>query len=181
MHELRRTTQRSRHAVALSIVTLGLTILIAANASADAESTCTHYASTNGGGDGLSQFSPFQIADFWSVAGPGTTLCLLDGTYRGPANMIIPPAGKSGTSSAPITIRALNDGRVFIDGQFARVPLVIEGQSYWTFQGFDAGNSTGDVISINNSGVSSTGLTFQRVCASNTNGVNNMVWGVHYT
>src|SRR5262249_6248067 len=115
MHELRRRVQRSRRAATLSIATLTLTLLIATIASADAETTtCTHYASPDGGGDGISQSSPFQIADFWSVAGPGTTLCLLDGTYQDATNMIVPPVGISGTSTAPITVRALNDGGVFI-------------------------------------------------------------------
>jgi hypothetical protein len=40
-------------------------------------------------------------------------LCLLDGTYTGG---ITPPNTFAGTASQPITIRALNDGKVLIDG-----------------------------------------------------------------
>jgi hypothetical protein len=78
-----------------------------------AQAPCTHYASPSGSGNGLSQGSPFQIAKFWSVATPGKVLCLLDGTYTGG---ITPPDTFAGTASQPITIRALNEGEVLIDG-----------------------------------------------------------------
>lgn len=119
------------------------------SALAAADSTpCDYYASPNGGGDGLSSSRPFRIQDFWEKAAAGKTLCLLDGTYQGAANMITPPAGKSGTSTAPITVRALNDGRVVIDGQFARHVFLLTGNSYWIFQGFDIGNSVATVLEV---------------------------------
>ena len=78
---------------------------------------CDYYASPNGAGNGRSEKSPFRIADFWTVARPGATLCLLDGTYRHTDSMITPGAsGKSGRSGIPITVKALNDGAVTIDG-----------------------------------------------------------------
>jgi hypothetical protein len=80
------------------------------NNQAHAQSPCTYYASPTGNGNGLSQSSPFKIADFWSKASPGKTLCLLDGTYRGSDSMIDPPDGLSGTAGNPITVRALNEG-----------------------------------------------------------------------
>src|SRR5262249_52248503 len=92
-------------------------------ATAAVSTPCDYYASPNGGGDGLTSSSPFRIQDFWAKAAPGKTLCLLDGTYQGGASMIVPPVGKSGASGAPITVRALNDGGVFIDGQFVREPF----------------------------------------------------------
>src|SRR3989344_2390269 len=70
--------------------------------------SCTHYASPTGGGNGLSQSSPFQIANFWSQASPGKTLCLLDGTYTGANSMITPPENLNGTASAKITLKVLN-------------------------------------------------------------------------
>jgi Chondroitinase B len=150
--------------------------------TAAASTPCDYYASPNGGGDGLTSSRPFRIQDFWAKAAPGKTLCLLDGIYQGAANMIVLPVAKSGTSTAPITIRALNDGAVFIDGQFARVPVRVEGNSYFTFEGFDAGNSSNTVISINGAGGSSTGLTFKRICASNAKlvqpSLNVHVWGL---
>jgi hypothetical protein len=47
----------------------------------------------------------------WSVMRAGDTLLVADGTYR---QRIAPTI--SGTSGAPVTIRAINDGRAVIDG-----------------------------------------------------------------
>ena len=52
-----------------------------------------------------------------ALAGPGKTLCLRDGEYRGASQMIAPPAGLKGTQAAPITIRAEHDGRCYLDAQ----------------------------------------------------------------
>jgi len=82
-----------------------------------------------GGGNGLSQNSPFRIADFWGVARPGSTLCLLDGVYQGSAHMITPPAGLNGNSGAHIKVIALNDGTVFLNGQYSNAPLVLNGNN----------------------------------------------------
>src|SRR5688572_30442984 len=73
---------------------------------------CDYYASPTGTGNGLSSSTPFRISKFWSVAAPGKTLCLLDGTYTGADSMINPPDNLNGTANAPITVRALNDGKV---------------------------------------------------------------------
>src|SRR5262245_48539427 len=95
-----------------------------------AQPACTHYASPAGGGNGLSQNSPFRIADFWGVARPGATLCLLDGVYQGAANMIKPPAGFNGNSRARITVIALHDGAVLINGRYSNAPLVLSGNNW---------------------------------------------------
>jgi hypothetical protein len=100
------------------------------------QATCTHYASPSGGGNGLSQSSPFQIQNFWQVAGPGKTLCLLDGTYADSNSMIEVPLDKSGTSANPITIRALNEGKAIIDGQDSRRPLNGHGD-WFVVEGID--------------------------------------------
>ena len=102
---------------------------------------CNYYASPSGGGNGLSQGSPFQIADFWSVASAGSTLCLLDGTYTGANSMIAPPSGKSGSSGNPITVRALNDGGAYINGQSSNKPLGTSSNSWFVIEGIDFGNS----------------------------------------
>ena len=54
-----------------------------------------------GTGSGVSASQPFKIANFWPLAKPGYTLCLLDGQYTGSASMINPPGNLSGTASAP--------------------------------------------------------------------------------
>ena len=88
--------------------------------SASAQSTCDYYASPNGTGNGLTPSTPFQISRFWSLAAPGKTLCLLDGIYTGSSSMIEPPDNLSGVAGRPITIKALNDGKVTINGQGGR-------------------------------------------------------------
>ena len=45
--------------------------------------------------------------------------------------------GRSGTSTARITVRALNDGRVTIDGQFSQPPLRLDGNSWWDIEGIN--------------------------------------------
>jgi hypothetical protein len=107
---------------------------------------CNYYASPSGGGNGLSQSSPFRIANFWSVAGPGKTLCLLDGIYQGASSMIIPTDGLNGATGSPITIRALNDGEAIIDGQDSNQTVELCNNDYFVIQGIDAHNSSGPTI-----------------------------------
>jgi hypothetical protein len=61
--------------------------------------------------NGSSASSPFKIANFWAVAKAGSTLCCLMASH-GSSSMINPPQNLSGTCIAPITVRALNDGKV---------------------------------------------------------------------
>ena len=101
---------------------------------------CTHYASPNGTGNGLSISSPFKIANFWNVQNiAGKKLCLLDGTYKGQDSMIHPPEGLSGTQGNPITVSALHDGDVDIDGQGQRGAVYLDGNNNWfVLEGFNA-------------------------------------------
>lgn len=112
---------------------------------------------------GLSPASPIRITDFWSRAAPGDTLWLLDGTYTGADNMISPPtqgapANFSGTSTNRISIRALNDGKVLIDGQFVsgRNPVNLLRNSWFTLEGFNARNGGLRIVET-------TGVTVRRV------------------
>ena len=101
---------------------------------------CTHYASPTGGGNGLSQSSPFKIANFWSIPNiAGKKLCLLDGTYQGVDSMIKPPEGLSGTSGYPITVSALHDGDVLISGVGVPTsPIRLEYNDWFVLEGFNA-------------------------------------------
>jgi hypothetical protein len=114
--------------------------------------------------------SPFRIQDFWSVATPGTTLCLLDGTYRGSGNMISPPS-LSGTSTDPITIRALNDGKVLIDGEFTRNPIGLAGVQWLDIEGINFRNGAGSVIFVS---AGSRNVNFRRVVAWDANMTRNV-------
>jgi hypothetical protein len=128
---------------------------------ASTPSGCDYYAAPGGTGNGASPSTPFRVVDFWAVARPGVTLCLLDGVYTGRQSMIIPSAGMSGTSNQPITIRALNDGAVTIDGQFAHYPLHLSGNNWWVFEGFNAHSSVEEVVRIR----SSSNNIFRRMVA----------------
>ena len=130
-----------------------------------------------GGGDGLSQSTPFRVSDFWSVAVPGKSLCLLDGVYRGPDSTIAPPDNLSGASGAPISVRALNDGAVRIDGESVNDPILLGYNSWFVVEGINAHNGVGSVVAL------SRGAQFnviRRVVAWDAKDENNEVVGAHY-
>jgi hypothetical protein len=153
-----------------------LTIGLAANVSA-----CSYYASPLGGGNGLSPTSPFKIADFWGVASPGKTLCLLDGVYTDSRSMINPMVGLNGTSSNKITIKALNDGKVRIDGRATNVPVRLRNNDHFVLEGFDAHNSkTGESNAVILLSAGADNNTVRRVCAWDASPTDNTaVWGSH--
>src|SRR5262245_54587692 len=132
-----------------------------------------YYASNAGGGNGSSTSSPFRVSDFLVNAKPADTLFLLDGVYTGGSSMIVPPSGISGTSSAPITIKALNDGKVLIDGQGTGYPVLIKGGAYYRIEGINAANAAESVVSIT-AGAHDNLIT--RVCAWNAKDGNNSVF-----
>jgi hypothetical protein len=147
---------------------LSLACMFTFGMTAEAQSTCTHYASPNGTGNGLSLSTPFQISKFWSLATPGKTLCLLDGTYSDGNSSIVVPETFAGTSSQPITIRALNDGKVTIQGAMRvwtrgswgvleGINVLATGTSefvvgfggdHWTMRRVVALSNTGDITAI---------------------------------
>src|SRR5262249_47675717 len=107
-------------------------------------SACDYYASPTGTGKG-SQSNPFKISDFWAFAKPGTTLCLLDGTYRGVDSMIQPPALLSGAAGQPITVKCLNETSTStpcnIDGQSLYRTVYFFSNSWFVIEGIDVYNS----------------------------------------
>jgi parallel beta-helix repeat protein len=129
------------------------------NGPALTASDCDYYASPDGTGSGESPATAFRINDFWSVAAPGETLCLVSGTmaspkvYQGAANMISPglvAPGKSGTNGSPITIKAMVDGGVLLDGQFARMPVYFDNNDWFVIEGINARNGTSAVVRLYN-------------------------------
>jgi PKD repeat protein len=100
--------------------------------SAQAEQDCTYTISPS---DSLS--SAVGQLD------PGETLCLLDGSY----DQSLYVSG-SGNSTDPITIRAVNDGAVTIDGENVRRPATIIG-NYIVVEGIIFQNSSDSVVQIN--------------------------------
>ena len=138
-------SKKNRRKAILSLLSILCVTIYAVNASSDT----TYYASPVGTGNGLSVSNPFQIGDFWSVAQPGDTLFLLDGKYTGSRSMINPPQRLSGTEGNPITIKALNDGKVEIDGEDTYIPVNLWWENSWfMIEGFNAHNSNESVVSI---------------------------------
>ena len=137
---------------------------------------CDYYASPAGTGYGLNLSNPFRVSDFWVVAAPGKTLCLLDGEYVGGNSMIVPPEGLKGKADKPITVRALNDGGARINGQDVGSPVYLRRNDYFVIEGINAHNSKRAVVGLDNSNHN----IIRRVCGwdaadSNTNIFS--VWG----
>jgi hypothetical protein len=143
--------------------------------STAAEAACSHYASPTGTGNGTSASAPFKIANFWAVAKPGNTLCLLDGEYTGSASMINPPKNLAGTSSARITVQALNDGKVRINGQGTYYPVQLYYNNYFVIEGINASNSAATVVSISYS----NNNIIRRVAAWDAADGNHSIFGIH--
>jgi hypothetical protein len=159
------------------VITVSIAILILTGEVFGQSFTCNYYASPTGGGNGLSTSSPFKIANFWSVAGPGKTLCLLDGVYTGSESMIDPPDGLAGTSGSPITIRAINDGGVRIDGQQSTIPIALRTGNHWfVVRGVNA-NNAGETTVVLLDGNSSNNR-IERVVAWDRSGGNGGIFGL---
>lgn len=90
---------------------------------------------------------------------PGDTLVLLDGIYR----QSISPYGVSGSADGRITIRALNDGKVVIDGERQRVPVDLT-EPYFDVEGIIFKNSSESVLAIH-----SSNNIFRRISGYNAN------------
>lgn len=163
---------RIRLLLQCTLVFLPWVVLIHSHATA---ASCTHYASPSGTGSGTSASSPSKIATFWPLAKPGHTLCLLDGQYTGSSSMINPPQGLSGTASARITISALNDGKVIINGQGSLIPVRLSSNNYFVVEGINARNSVASVVTLSKSNDN----IIRRVVAWDAADGNHMIFGIH--
>jgi len=136
-----------------------------------------YYASPAGSGNGRSQNSPFRIADFWPVAKPGDTLLLLDGRYTGEPSMLNPPEGLKGAPGKPITVKALNDGKVELDGEGRRVPVRLYHNAWFILEGFNAHHSSHTVVGVSQSEHN----VVRRVCAWEAADGNTLIFGAHHS
>jgi hypothetical protein len=89
--------------------------------------------------------------------------------------MINPPENLSGTDSTPITIQALNDGQVVINGEGKYIPVSLGYNNYFILQGFNAHNSSASVININRS----NNNIVRRVVAWDAADANQAIFGIH--
>jgi len=144
-------------------------------ASTEAQPPCDFYAAPNGTGNGKTTAGPFKIADFWPLAAPGKTLCLMDGTYTADGSMILPPQNLSGADGAPITIRALNDGKVLLNGGGSQLPVQLYHNDWFVIDGIDACCSSGSVVAL---GVSNHNVV-RRVAAWDAADGNYEIFGAH--
>jgi hypothetical protein len=136
-----------------------------------------YYASPDGGGNGRSASAPFSVEKFWSVARPGATLWLLDGRYRGAASMISPPPSVNGSAGRPIRIRALHEGKVLVDGEGARQPVVLRKNENISIEGLNACCSRRDVVFLS----ATRGVSLKRVVGWNAAPDQNaMVFSIAY-
>jgi hypothetical protein len=137
--------------------------------------SCDYYASPTGTGNGLSATSPFKISSFWPAASAGKTLCLLDGTYTGYGSMILPPQRLNGASGSPITVRALNDGKVLINGQGGQLPVQLYYNDWFVIEGINACCSGGAVVALSHS----NNNVVRRVAAWDAADKNATIFGAH--
>jgi len=144
--------------------------------SSDQARARTYCASPQGGGDGSSRESPFAMARFWDTAQAGDTLILLDGVYTGAESMINPPKGLSGTGDAPITVRAMNDGKVTIDGESVNNPVRLYHNNWFIVEGLNAHSSRATVVEVSRS----NHCIIRRVCAWDAADGNTNIFAAHY-
>jgi hypothetical protein len=109
---------------------------------------CDAFASPSGKGNGSSPERASSVAAFWKRAAPGSALCLLDGRYTGPDAMITPPRGLAGRSGDPIVVQAWHDGKVLIDGENIRRPVVLNTNDWFVVEGINACCSSASVVEI---------------------------------
>jgi hypothetical protein len=124
---------------------------------------------------------------------PGDTLIFHDGTYTSlrldPANPFTNPPYQNtalhGTATAPITLKAADDGKVIFDASSNIIngvneePIFVSDSSYVLLQGFVARNSPGDVVYLWGGGVQPDDhITLQRITAYNAGAGNYHVFDV---
>jgi hypothetical protein len=112
-----------------------------------------------------------------SVLQPGDTLIFNDGTYKSLRLDTNIGTGIHGTATAPITIKAANDGKTIFDANRTTEPIFVNGSSYVTIEGFVARNSVDSVIYLfgpNNH------ITLQRITGYNAGAGNNHVFNIAY-
>jgi hypothetical protein len=118
------------------------------------------------------------------VLQPGDTLIFNDGTYT---SLRLDPnigTGIHGTATAPITIKAANDGKVIFDANGTSEPIFVTGSSYVTIEGFVARNSSDSVVYLYGNNTNTLGgddyITLRRITAYGAADGNNHVFNIGF-
>jgi hypothetical protein len=136
----------------LSVVLLALLLMVAIvvvvllrPTTQTTPGACTHWAASTGTGTTCTETAPCRV-ETWTqsadMARPGTTLCMLSGTYRRSQGGAIDPLDTlAGTASQPITVRALHDGQVTIDAEHTGFAVFLQtGNDWWRVEGVNGTN-----------------------------------------
>ncbi|MBA4374489.1 MAG: hypothetical protein C0402_16690 [Thermodesulfovibrio sp.] len=145
----------------------------AGNAAVVLQDAATYYVAVDGS-DSSSGTSSAPFGTFTKAMGvlkAGDTLLIKDGTYHQTLNVTV-----SGTAVSVITIKAVNDGAVIVDGQGKRDPLKLAGRSYVDVEGIVFKNAVYDLIRVSGG---SNHINLRRLSAYNA-GVGNyhlfLIW-----
>ncbi len=90
--------------------------------------------------------------------------------------MILPPKYLKGAPGSPITIRALHDGKVLIDGEAGQRPVLLDRNDWLVIDGIDACCSSASVIELVHSGNN----VVRRVVGWDAKDGNGGIFGAHY-
>jgi hypothetical protein len=108
----------------------------------------TFYISPTGSdsNSGTSSSSPWKTFAFAiPQLQPGDTLILMDGTYNasnsGYLNINCATNAPNGTATKPITVKAKNERKAFIQSNGTAAPVSIQNCSYWILEGIRAANA----------------------------------------
>jgi hypothetical protein len=149
-----------------------------------------YYASSTGKGSACTKASPCSPRAFFTdgeKAAAGNVLWLLDGTYHGADYMITPGLfnpGLSGNSSAPITVKAINDGAVLIDGDGVNLPAQLSKNSWFVLEGFNVCCSSAGVILLksgSNNNIIRRVVAWHAFDGGPKSGTNNQVVAIVYS
>lgn len=133
-------------------------------------------AGTGGTNNCTDPLSPCHFLRAAAVAVCRDTINIQDGDYTGTNQMMnfdpnfggTAPLTKTCALGTEITVRAINEGSAFFDGQFLRNPLNTYQMSFWKFIGLDFGNSSDGTGTLRDS----DNITVQRSCFSNIQNTN---------
>jgi len=90
--------------------------------------------------------------------------------------MILPPQRLSGLSGAPITVRALNDGKVLIDGKYAEMAVQLYYNDWFVIEGINACHSKQSNFNISHSNHN----VLRRIVSWDAQDNNSEIFGIHY-